>query len=141
MITMHAFLMYVEKCSIDCLHGECTDENTCVCHSGWKGERCTEAICFLPDGCLHGGRCIEPGHCSCAYGYNGFKCQISKLSIEIYRLDAYINLYLLRDKKTDIPYIAGNFRWCKFSYELLILIFRSVNIRTAQHQRRYDTVT
>ncbi len=29
--------------------------------------------------------------------------------------------------------IAGNFRWCKFSYELPILIFRSLNIRTAQH--------
>ncbi len=28
--------------------------------------------------------------------------------------------------------IAGNFRWCTFSYELPILIFRSLNIRTAQ---------
>ncbi len=27
----------------------------------------------------------------------------------------------------------GNFRWWKFSYELPILIFRSLNIRTAQH--------
>ncbi len=30
-------------------------------------------------------------------------------------------------------HIAGNFRWRKFSYELPILIFRSLNIRTAQH--------
>ncbi len=30
--------------------------------------------------------------------------------------------------------IAGNFRWCKYSYELPILIFRSLNIRTAQHR-------
>ncbi len=29
--------------------------------------------------------------------------------------------------------IAGNFRWCKFSYELPILIFLGLNIRTAQH--------
>ncbi len=30
--------------------------------------------------------------------------------------------------------IAGNFRWCKFSYELNYpLIFLSLNIRTAQH--------
>ena len=29
--------------------------------------------------------------------------------------------------------IAGNFHWCKFLYELPILIFRILNIRTAQH--------
>ena len=35
----------------------------------------------------------------------------------------------------EVYCIAGNFHWCKFSYELPILYFyfHSLNIRTAQH--------
>ena len=59
----------------DCLHGDCGSNNTCICHHLWFGERCDQATCFPPDGCLNGGHCVSPGHCSCAAGYRGLRCE------------------------------------------------------------------
>ena len=32
------------------------------------------AIC-LPNGCLNGGHCVSPGHCACAPGWRGPRCE------------------------------------------------------------------
>ncbi|XP_033102325.1 SCO-spondin-like [Anneissia japonica] len=44
-----------------------------VCCDGWMGGFCEEAICE-PE-CLNGGKCIEPGTCSCPVEYEGARCQ------------------------------------------------------------------
>ncbi len=87
---------YTAICNPSCINGDCTRPGNCSCHAGWRGSRCNEgkflmttsytnnyylskllhpiAICYPPSGCLNGGYCISPGHCSCASGWTGDRC-------------------------------------------------------------------
>uniref|UniRef100_A0A914CCG1 EGF-like domain-containing protein n=1 Tax=Acrobeloides nanus TaxID=290746 RepID=A0A914CCG1_9BILA len=61
-----------EKCSPDCLHGECHNRE-CICHEGWFGRQCSELKC-LPGCELHG--ICNNGTCVCHPGWNGENCFI-----------------------------------------------------------------
>lgn len=39
------------------------------------------AICGQGQGCLNGGRCIEPGRCACLFGYIGDMCEAGNFDI------------------------------------------------------------
>ncbi len=54
----------------------------CIIHPSFNLLLCIiAAICFPPEGCLNGGVCVEPGHCSCPSDYTGSRCDESKLHV------------------------------------------------------------
>ena len=44
------------------------------------------AICGQGQGCLNGGRCIEPGRCACLFGYTGDMCEAGNIYVLVYSI-------------------------------------------------------
>ena len=87
--------LYIAICSSGCLHGNCTNPDSCTCDIGWTGDACNigkahvcilinassdcksyhkcTAICNI--GCLH-GNCTNPDTCTCDIGWTGDTCNI-----------------------------------------------------------------
>ena len=55
-----------------CVHGTCTQYNTCTCATGWTGASCSVAICLT--GCVSGTCTNAPGTCTCNAGFSGTLC-------------------------------------------------------------------
>ncbi|KAL4240085.1 Coagulation factor 5/8 C-terminal domain [Mactra antiquata] len=63
---------------------ECIDDidtYTCICHTGWQGINCDEAVEICYDGlCDNNGSCSDDGHsyiCICTQGFAGQNCEIN----------------------------------------------------------------
>ena len=58
-------------CPINCSgHGECLDNGTCQCDTGWFGDLCDLPVC--PNNCSSNGECDKDSlTCSCLPGYTG----------------------------------------------------------------------
>ena len=54
---------------------------------------CPSAICFKPSGCLNGGFCSSPGHCSCGTGWEGLQCGQGTKHVSI--VSVYTSLHYL----------------------------------------------
>ncbi|XP_045209692.2 uncharacterized protein LOC123561405 [Mercenaria mercenaria] len=90
-------------CSTDCGcqgHGVCTQDNTCVCDSGWKWSKSLHK-CVWDCSCSNGVQCIGPGVCDCVHackygtcwngqcecweGYKGATCNVFDKNIMMNR--------------------------------------------------------
>ena len=49
--------------------GECVRPDTCECHSGWTGSRCSQFSCEEVYGCQGKGECVGPTTCRCDDGW------------------------------------------------------------------------
>ena len=67
------FIGFTAKCTEDCIHGTCTDPDTCTCENGWTGDTCDKCVA-LP-GCEHGSCKGKPNSCQCDSGWQGHLCQ------------------------------------------------------------------
>ncbi|XP_078687333.1 von Willebrand factor-like [Branchiostoma floridae x Branchiostoma belcheri] len=65
-------------CLPGCVHGDCIGMNTCLCHDGYHGYTCENALCN-PE-CMNGGVCTAPYQCECQTGYKGDRCQTAVCS-------------------------------------------------------------
>ena len=93
------FILSLAVCRPPCLNGgECYRPLTmdrCRCIEGWSGDRCeTRMWCWMPiycmyidlicftavcnPGCENGGRCEEPGVCTCQTEWTGKSCEQGK---------------------------------------------------------------
>ncbi|KAM8921283.1 protein delta homolog 1 [Pelodytes ibericus] len=54
-------------------NGFCESPGECRCHTGWKGQFCSQCVPF--PGCLHGS-CTKPWQCVCEEGWIGSLCHI-----------------------------------------------------------------
>ncbi|XP_035684622.1 mucin-2-like isoform X2 [Branchiostoma floridae] len=65
-------------CMPSCVNGDCIGANTCLCHEGYHGYTCENALCN-PE-CMNGGVCTAPYQCECPSGYKGDRCQTAVCS-------------------------------------------------------------
>ncbi|XP_078605220.1 uncharacterized protein LOC144878481 isoform X2 [Branchiostoma floridae x Branchiostoma japonicum] len=65
-------------CLPSCVNGDCIGANTCLCHEGYHGYTCENALCN-PE-CMNGGVCTAPYQCECPSGYKGDRCQTAVCS-------------------------------------------------------------
>ncbi|CAH1271803.1 MUC5AC [Branchiostoma lanceolatum] len=65
-------------CLPGCVHGDCIGMNTCLCHEGYHGYTCENALCN-PE-CMNGGVCTTPYRCECPSGFKGDRCQTAVCS-------------------------------------------------------------
>ncbi|XP_066294936.1 mucin-2-like isoform X2 [Branchiostoma lanceolatum] len=65
-------------CLPGCVHGDCIGMNTCLCHEGYHGYTCENALCN-PE-CMNGGVCTAPYQCECPSGFKGDRCQTAVCS-------------------------------------------------------------
>ena len=50
-------------------HGECVLPDTCKCHLGWTGSRCSQFSCSEVRQCHGKGECVGPNTCRCEDGW------------------------------------------------------------------------
>ena len=74
-------------CKPRCWNGaQCLANNTCVCRTGFEGDRCEKSKIFVCNfyrtnfhlaicnsSCIH-GLCTEPNNCACYAGWTGTSC-------------------------------------------------------------------
>jgi hypothetical protein len=76
---------------INCIHGDCSNNDKCICHNGWTSENCNQSLIIgkfgcLTRPCLHNSTCetiigITPTldyRCHCRIGFTGRNCEIGR---------------------------------------------------------------
>ncbi|KAL3848550.1 hypothetical protein ACJMK2_019401 [Sinanodonta woodiana] len=77
------YSMYIERCEVSCIHGNCNDEGgeaRCVCKQGWTGYNCSIEIDECSSSPCHQGECFNKHAeylCVCAHGWTGKQCEIA----------------------------------------------------------------
>eukprot|EP01133_Synstelium_polycarpum_P004969 gene4969-5780_t len=63
-------------------HGDCLDNNQCLCAKGWSGDSCSEPLVpECPGNCSGHGTCLQSG-CSCEPNWYGINCFLIKPIID-----------------------------------------------------------
>lgn len=94
----------IGDCDQPCLNGgRCSSDGVCACAEGWTGSQCEQGeytissqtschwstlihcmsmycVALCSRGCLNGGTCDAPNHCSCPEGWRGKVCETRKLN-------------------------------------------------------------
>eukprot|EP00118_Oscarella_pearsei_P021145 m.235962 g.235962 ORF g.235962 m.235962 type:complete len:1784 (+) comp40130_c0_seq16:813-6164(+) len=69
-------------CTGDCSgNGVCIGNELCDCRVDWKGNTCSDPVCYGVADCSRHGDCVSPDVCMCNAGWEGRACSVDLCSI------------------------------------------------------------